>query len=121
MRILVVDDSSTMRRIIGNCLKSMGDNEVFEAGDGVEGMTKLEELKGVDLILTDWNMPNMNGLQFIQSVKASSYGATPMIMVTTEAEKTKVVEALKAGAKNYVVKPFTPQVIQEKIKQVVGG
>lgn len=121
MRILIVDDSSTMRRIIGNCLKGMGNHEIHEANDGVEGMSKLGELKGVDLILTDWNMPNMNGLQFIQAVKASQYGSTPMIMVTTEAEKTKVVEALKAGAKNYVVKPFTPQVIQEKIKQVIGG
>lgn len=120
MKILVVDDSSTMRRIITNCLKGLGENEIIEAEDGNVGMTKLSENQGFDLILTDWNMPNMNGLEFIKSVQGSDHKSVPIIMVTTEAEKAKVVEALKAGAKNYVVKPFTPEVIKEKIKQVLG-
>ncbi len=120
MKILVVDDSTTMRRILKNCLKSLGDNEVLEAGDGAEGMEELQKAGGVDLILTDWNMPNVNGLEFIQNVQKSEFKSAPIIMVTTEAEKPKVVTALKAGAKNYVVKPFTPEVIKEKINQVIS-
>ena len=120
MKILVVDDSSTMRRIVTNCLRSCGDHEIVEAEDGGDAMEKLTKENGVDLILTDWNMPNVNGLQFIQQVMASPFKGVPIIMVTTEAEKSKVVEALRAGAKNYVVKPFTPDVLKEKINQVVG-
>ena len=121
MRILVVDDSSTMRRIVGNCLKGLGQHEIHEACDGAEGMAKLNAIQGADLILTDWNMPNVNGLEFIKNVKNSAFKDVPIIMVTTEAEKVKVVEALKAGARNYVVKPFTPEVIQEKIRQTLGA
>jgi two-component system chemotaxis response regulator CheY len=121
MKVLVVDDSSTMRRIIGNCLRSGGEHEIFEAEDGAEAMARLQEMEQADLILTDWNMPNVNGLEFIKQVMESPYKSIPIIMVTTEAEKAKVVEALRAGAKNYVVKPFTPEVLKEKIAQVTGG
>ena len=121
MKVLVVDDSTTMRRIVANCLRGIGITDVVEAENGAQAFKKLQEVDGINLILTDWNMPNVNGLQFIQQVMASNYRNIPIIMVTTEAEKLKVVEALRAGAKNYVVKPFTPEVLQEKIKQVTGG
>lgn len=120
MKVLVVDDSSTMRRIIVNCLKSINVDEVVEAEDGVDGMVKLA-LGSYDLILTDWNMPNKDGLTFIKEVKADDkYKDVPIIMITTEAEKANVIVALKAGVKNYIVKPFTPDVLKEKIAQVLG-
>lgn len=120
MKILVVDDSSTMRRIIINCLKTIGYNDVVEAEDGVDGIVKLQQ-GGFELILTDWNMPNKNGLEFLTEIKESSeFGHIPVIMITTEAEKSNVILALKTGAKNYIVKPFTPDIIKEKIGQVIG-
>ena len=116
MKILVVDDSLTMRKIIKNCLAKMGEKDVIEASDGVEALKQLENNQ-IDLILTDWNMPNMNGLEFLIKVRENEkYKNIPVIMVTTEAEKSSVIEAIKAGANNYVVKPFTPKVLEEKIK-----
>ena len=114
MKILVVDDSSTMRRIITNILKSVGQESVVEAGDGLEALAALQAHKDVALILTDWNMPNMNGLDFMVKVRESDK-ATPIVMITTEAEKQNVVTAIKAGANNYIVKPFTPEIIKEKL------
>jgi two-component system chemotaxis response regulator CheY len=114
MKILIVDDSSTMRRIIANTLKQVGQETIVEAGDGVEGLAKLSANPDVQLILSDWNMPNMNGLDFLVKVRESNK-TLPVIMVTTEAEKQNVVTAIKAGANNYIVKPFTPEVLQEKI------
>ncbi len=114
MKILVVDDSSTMRRIITNTLKAIGQEDVIDAGDGVEGLAAIENNPDVALILTDWNMPNMNGLDFLTKVRESNKDI-PILMVTTEAEKQSVVTAIKAGANNYIVKPFTPDVLQEKL------
>ena len=114
MKILVVDDSSTMRRIICNTLKQLNQNEIVEAGDGLEGLDALKAKPDVGLILTDWNMPNMNGLDFLTKVRAEK-ATLPVVMITTEAEKQNVVTAIKAGANNYIVKPFTPEVLKEKI------
>lgn len=114
MKILVVDDSSTMRRIIANTLKGIGQEDVIEAGDGVEGLAQLQANSDVQLILTDWNMPNMNGLDFLTKVREDNKDI-PILMVTTEAEKQNVVTAIKAGANNYIVKPFTPEVLKEKL------
>lgn len=121
MKVLVVDDSSTMRRIIINGLKSFikNDLEIIEADDGSVGVQKLEEHGDFTLILTDWNMPVMSGLDFIK--KAVEMGVkVPVIMITTEAEKKNVVLAIKAGAKNYVTKPFTPDTLKLKINQTMN-
>ncbi|MDR0869129.1 MAG: response regulator [Planctomycetota bacterium] len=116
MKILVVDDSSTMRRIICNTLKTVGQEDVVQAGDGVEALAVLEKNPDVKLILSDWNMPNMNGLDFLKKVRETkSKEDLPTVMVTTEAEKTNVVTAIKAGANNYIVKPFTPEILSEKV------
>jgi two-component system chemotaxis response regulator CheY len=120
MKILVVDDSSTMRRIISNALKSAVEGaEIVEAGDGAEGLQALEKNQDANVILTDWNMPNMDGLTFIEKVRESNKDV-PIVMITTEAEKQNVVTAIKAGANNYIVKPFTPDVLKEKLGPFLG-
>ena len=113
MKILLVDDSRTIRNIQKNTLATMGHTDVLEAADGVEALAVLAETKA-DLVLVDWNMPNMDGITLIKKVRETDK-ALPMIMVTTEAEKTRVMEALKAGVNNYVVKPFTADTLSEKI------
>lgn len=122
MKILVVDDSSTMRRIITNSLNGFMKNlEIIEAEDGVEGYSKYEEHKdSLDLILSDWNMPNCDGLTYLKKLTADGCKA-PVVMVTTEAEKANVITAIKAGAKNYVTKPFTPDVLKAKLSQTLGN
>lgn len=121
MKVLVVDDSSTMRRILTNCLKEAGFEDSIQAADGIEAMDVLSKEKDIGLILLDWHMPNMDGFTFLQEVKKNDgTKGIPVIMVTTQAEKQSVVEALQAGASNYVVKPFTPEVIKEKIMEVIG-
>ncbi|MEE9553446.1 MAG: response regulator [candidate division Zixibacteria bacterium] len=118
MKILVVDDSAIMRRIISNNLKSAGHSDIVEAGNGAEAM---EKLGGIELILTDWNMPVMDGLTFVKEVrKDTSYSKVPIIMVTTEGAKTEVMEALKNGVNNYIVKPFTPETLMEKLNATLG-
>jgi two-component system chemotaxis response regulator CheY len=118
MKILVVDDSATMRRIIINNLKAAGYEDLVEASNGVEG---LSNMAGVELVLTDWNMPVMDGLSFVKEIRKNpAFGNVPIIMVTTEGAKEEVVEALKQGVNDYVVKPFTKQVILEKIENVIG-
>lgn len=120
MRFLVVDDSSTMRRIIINTLNKLGHQDIVEAGNGREGLDRLAE-NPVDCVITDWNMPEMNGIEFIRSLRAMD-GAEklPVLMVTTNAAKDDIVEALRAGVTNYVVKPFTPDTIKEKIDAVMA-
>jgi two-component system, chemotaxis family, chemotaxis protein CheY len=118
MKILVVDDSAIMRRIICNSLKSVGFNDIVEAGNGAEA---LENIGGINLVLTDWNMPVMDGLTLVKEIRKRSDSATvPIIMVTTEGAKTEVIEALKNGVNNYMVKPFTPEVLVEKVKATIG-
>ncbi len=120
MRFLIVDDSSTMRRIIINTLTRLGYKDFVEAGNGREGIEKLST-SPVDLIVTDWNMPEMTGIEFIRAVRTmDTHAHLPVLMVTTNAAKDDIVEALRAGVNNYVVKPFTPDTIKEKIDAVLA-
>jgi len=122
VKILAVDDSVTMRRILTNTLKRAGFDQVVEAEDGVDAWAKLQAEGDVGLILTDWNMPNMNGLEFVKKVRSDpKFGNIPIIMVTTRGVKDDVLEAMKAGVNNYIVKPFTPQVLKEKIEKVLSS
>ena len=119
MIFLVVDDSPTMRRIVINALKTFGYNDVVEAGDGVEALDKLKATK-VDFVITDWNMPNMSGLELTKAIRGdASLAHLPILMVTTRGLKQDIIEALKAKVNNYVVKPFTPQVLKEKMEAVL--
>ncbi|MGP1561856.1 MAG: chemotaxis response regulator CheY [Helicobacteraceae bacterium] len=121
MKILVVDDSSTMRRIIKNTLNRLGYTELFEGEHGVQAWEVLQQNEGINVLITDWNMPEMNGLELVKKVRADKkYEDMPIIMVTTEGGKTEVITALKAGVNNYIVKPFTPQVLKEKLEAVLG-
>lgn len=120
MKILVVDDSRTMRNIIKRTLTDkMGipQGNIGEAADGVEAMA-LIEADSFDLYMVDWNMPNMDGITLLRKVRESG-DKTPFMMCTTEAEKLKVLEAIKAGASGYMVKPFTAESIQEKVAQIM--
>jgi two-component system chemotaxis response regulator CheY len=120
MKILLVDDSKTMRNIQKKVLEALpGGAEFAEAGDGVEALAAIAATPGgFNLILVDWNMPNMDGITLVGKVRATDK-RTPMIMVTTEAEKTRVVDAIKAGVNNYVIKPFTPPALLEKVTQTL--
>ncbi len=119
MRALIIDDSRAMRSILGRMLKGMG-FEVLEAANGREGLERLQENGKLDLALVDWNMPEVNGLEFIRKVRAEqSYDGVLLMMVTTETEMESVVRALAAGANEYVMKPFTQEIIQEKL-QIFG-
>ncbi len=120
MKILIVDDFSTMRRIEKNILKHLGFNEIDEAGDGAEALQKLKSKK-YDFVISDWNMPNMEGIELLRAVRADEDLKTlPFLMVTAEAEKASVLLAIKEGVSNYVVKPFTEEVIKAKIEQIFG-
>lgn len=121
MKLVVVDDSSTMRRIIKNTLSRLGYEDVLEGEDGLQGWNALNLNPDVDMLITDWNMPEMNGLELVKKVRADSrFTDLPIIMVTTEGGKAEVITALKAGVNNYIVKPFTPQVLKEKLSAVLG-
>ncbi len=120
MKILTVDDSSTMRRIIINTLSRIGYTDVVEATDGKDGLEKLGE-NSIDLIITDWNMPEMDGLEFVKTIRGSDeYKSIPILMVTTNAAKEDIIEALQSGVNNYVVKPFTPDTLKEKIESLIS-
>lgn len=113
--IITVDDSSTMRRIIKNTLQKLGFATVLEAGNGVEALEVMSKNK-IDMIVTDWNMPEMDGLTFVKTVRQKEqYKDTPILMITTEAAKEDILTALRSGVNNYVVKPFTPETLQEKV------
>lgn len=121
LKLLVVDDSSTMRRIIKNTLSRLGYNDVLEGEDGVQGWEKMDANSDIKVLITDWNMPEMNGLELVKKVRADQrFTDIPIIMVTTEGGKAEVITALKAGVNNYIVKPFTPQVLKEKLEAVLG-
>jgi two-component system chemotaxis response regulator CheY len=110
-----------MRRIIKNTLNRLGHDDVLEGEDGVQGWSVLNSNPDIDMLITDWNMPEMNGLELVKKVRADSrFVDLPIIMVTTEGGKTEVITALKAGVNNYIVKPFTPQVLKEKLGAVMG-
>jgi two-component system, chemotaxis family, chemotaxis protein CheY len=119
MRFLLVDDSRTMRNIQKKVLEAMGVAEFSEAGDGLEALTVIaSNPQPFDCVLVDWNMPNMDGHTLILKIREKDK-ITPLIMVTTEAEKSRVIEALKAGVNNYVIKPFTPEALLGKVKQTL--
>ena len=118
MKIMLVDDSRTIRNIQKKVLAKLGYTDIVEAKDGVEALEKYKE-SPPDLMLIDWNMPNMDGITLIRTIRATDK-TIPMIMCTTEAEKTRVVEALKAGVNNYMVKPFTAETLAEKIHQTLA-
>ena len=121
MKLLVVDDSSTMRRIIKNTLARLGYKDILEGGDGLEGWAAMDANPDIEMLITDWNMPEMNGLELVKKVRADArFKDLPIIMVTTEGGKAEVITALKAGVNNYIVKPFTPQVLKEKLAAVMG-
>jgi two-component system, chemotaxis family, chemotaxis protein CheY len=116
--ILVVDDFSTMRRILKSCLQQLGFTNITEADDGANALTKLHS-KEFKLIISDWNMPNMMGIDLLKAVRADEkYKTVPFVMVTAEGLKENVVAALQAGASNYVVKPFTADVLGQKLGAV---
>lgn len=118
MKILLVDDSRTIRNIQKNVLGQLGHSDMLEAGDGVEALQVLKQ-NTPDLMLVDWNMPNMDGLTLVKTVRETNK-TLPIIMCTTEAEKSRVLEAIKAGVNNYVVKPFTAETMSEKIEQTLS-
>ena len=116
MRALVIDDSRAVRSIIRGILKGCG-FDVVEAADGQEALDRLHEIDHADLALVDWNMPVMNGLEFVQAVRAdSAYDDMPLMMVTTESGMYHMILALESGANEYVMKPFTKEVLREKIE-----
>lgn len=118
MKALVVDDSMTIRRIIIKALSLIGCNEATEASNGQEAVEAVAA-SSFDLILMDWNMPKMTGIDALKAIRAS--GKTlPIVMVTTEAEKSRVIEAIKAGATDYLIKPFTPEQLAAKVKNLRG-
>jgi len=120
MKILLVDDSRTIRNIQKNVLAQLGhtDTDIAEAADGVEALKALASDRP-DLVLIDWNMPNMDGLTLVQKIREKDK-ELPLIMVTTEAEKSRVLDAIKAGVNNYVVKPFTAEALSSKIEQTLA-
>ena len=121
MKILIVDDSKPMLKIIGNLLKQLGFNNIDEATDGNSGLAKMREHK-FDLVISDWNMePGMNGLDFLKHVRAdAALKATPFILVTAESKTENVVAAKQAGVNNYIVKPFNAETLKGKLVAVIG-
>jgi two-component system chemotaxis response regulator CheY len=120
MRILVVDDFQTMRRIIVNLLRQLGFTNMVEADDGSTGWDRLQT-EQIDLIISDWNMPKMTGIDFLKNVRASEkYKTVPFIMVTAEGKRENVVSAVQAGVSNYIVKPFNAATLKEKLVKVLG-
>jgi len=117
VKILLVDDSRTIRNIQKNVLKQLDINNVLEAEDGVQALAIFQE-QVPDLLLVDWNMPNMDGITLVRKIREINK-TVPMIMCTTEAEKSRVLEAVKAGVNNYIVKPFTVESLREKISQTM--
>jgi two-component system chemotaxis response regulator CheY len=124
IKILVVDDFPTMRRIIRNLLKELGFINVEEAEDGAAGLEKAKD-GSFQFVISDWNMPNMDGLSMLQAIRAdANIGKIPVLMVTAEAKKENIIAAAQAGANGYVVKPFTAATLDEKITKIfekLGG
>ncbi|MHB1093198.1 chemotaxis response regulator CheY [Thiobacillus sp.] len=118
MKFLIVDDFSTMRRIVRNLLKELGYTNVEEAEDGADGLAKLRS-GNFDFVVSDWNMPNMDGLTMLQNIRAdAALSKLPVLMVTAEAKKENIIAAAQAGASGYVVKPFTAVTLDEKLSKI---
>ena len=118
MKFLVVDDFSTMRRIVKNILKQLGYENIEEAEDGAQAYSKLKS-GSFEFVVSDWNMPNMDGLELLKKIRSDDQlKHLPVLMVTAEAEKDKVITAIQAGVSNYIVKPFTAEVLKEKMDRI---
>ncbi|MBK7104457.1 MAG: response regulator [Ignavibacteriae bacterium] len=121
-KFLVVDDSVTMRRIVVNTLKSIGYSQYAEAEHGKDALDKLEADANINFVITDWNMPVMSGLELTKAIRSNSKTQTlPILMVTTRGVKEDIVQALQAKVSNYVVKPFTPQILKDKIDLILSN
>ncbi|WP_116137445.1 chemotaxis response regulator CheY [Trinickia diaoshuihuensis] len=119
MKILVVDDFPTMRRIVRNLLKELGYSNVDEAEDGAAGLSRLQG-GGFDFVISDWNMPNMDGLEMLKRIRAdAALSHLPVLMVTAESKKENIIAAAQAGASGYVVKPFTAATLDEKLTKIL--
>jgi len=115
MRVLIIDDSRAIRRIIGEMMKSLG-YEITEAANGIEALQRLEEFGAPDICFVDWNMPEMNGLEFIKAVREKpEYRDLPLMMITTETEMERMAQAFVAGVNEYIMKPFDKEMIVEKL------
>ena len=118
MKFLVVDDSATMRRIVINALQRIGFHDTVEAGDGQEALLKFDS--SVKFVITDWNMPHMSGTELTKVLRARPDGAAvPILMITARSVKEDILTAMEAGVNNYIVKPFTPQILKEKIEALL--
>ena len=121
LNFLIVDDSVTMRRIVANSLKNLGYTNFVEANDGREALEKLSGDSEINFVITDWNMPVISGLELVKSIRGNEkLGTIPVLMVTTRGIKEDIVEALQAKVSNYIVKPFTPHILKEKIDQILA-
>ena len=119
MKILVVDDSVTMRKIVINSLAKLGYPDTVEAGNGKEGLALMYSEK-IDMIITDWNMPELNGHDLIKAVREDqAFKELPILMITTRSMKEDIIQALKIGATNYIVKPFEPKVLEKKMNEIL--
>lgn len=118
MKVLLVDDSGTMRTIQKRCLNKLNVNDIVEAEDGVQALAAFEA-HTFDIVLSDWNMPNMDGLTLLKEIRQRNT-TIPIIMITTEAERARVVLAIQAGVSDYLVKPFTPDGLRDKLERWVG-
>lgn len=117
-KILFVEDSPTMRRIIENSLKKLGIKEITDAENGVDALEKIQK-QDFDMILTDWNMPEMNGKELVEHIrKIDKYQKVPILMITTRGMQDDVVTAIKTGVNGYIVKPFTPEVLKKKMVEI---
>jgi two-component system chemotaxis response regulator CheY len=120
VKIITVDDSATMRRIIKNSLKALGYQDIIEAENGQVGLTKIQS-EGVEFVITDWSMPVMTGLEMVAALRANpTTKSVPILMVTAVGQKEDIVQAISAGVNGYVVKPFEPDTLHQKMNQVLG-
>jgi len=120
LRILTVDDNPTMRRIILNTLRRVGYTDIIEASNGKDALAKLK-VEDIDFVITDWDMPEMNGLELVSNIrKSDEFKSMPVIMISTRSIKEDIVEALKTGVNGYIIKPFTPDTLKEKIEQIIS-
>ncbi|PBJ81973.1 response regulator [Lysobacteraceae bacterium NML93-0399] len=118
MRILIVDDFSTMRRIVKNLLADLGFNNTVEAEDGNSALAVLRQ-DAVELVITDWNMPGMTGIELLRAIRADAkFRTLPVLMVTAEAKREQIIEAAQTGVNGYIIKPFTAQTLEEKLGKI---